>query len=355
MSSRLTEVIDRHGFVHARLAWTDDALVELIVPSAIIRGAVVDDPLLGRAHAIATPAGDVITTMSALDWSHPTEIPTIAAPGALPPGAGGAILNVLALLAQRAGVTELRYAGPYPTNALYATLARSFRTTTSEEDFTATFAERAARIAREPLPAVFVPAPHERLAIITTAASEPDVRGIAELRDGLERATLDGTVYARGAGITRLVASHIGEINTARDDIDHVRAEVWFAGERYAHVATFDARGELVAGPHAIPPCESDVIGKAFPPEMIAALAELVADHLPSGLAREASQVIVAHRLRWADLGARAAARAGDELHVHAALWRLAPRGMAHLAIALVEALLPIVSPLAARSLLHRH
>ena len=63
-----------------------------------------------------------------------------------------------------AGVTELHYAGPYPTNALHATLARSFRTATTEDDFTSAFAERAARIARDPMPAVFVPAPHERVA-----------------------------------------------------------------------------------------------------------------------------------------------------------------------------------------------
>jgi hypothetical protein len=410
---RLTEIVDRHGSVHARLSWNGRALVELRVANAIVRGAIVDDPLLGRAHEIvapvdatesstassstASPDERVLTTMSTIDWSRPTEIPAIAAPGALPPGAGGAIINVLAILAQRAGVSELRYAGPYPTGALYATLARSFHTTTTEEDFTSTFADRAARVARDPMPAVFVPAPHERLAILarvdridehdgheastqdsdedlTRGAQDADeydgdeleVRGIVELREGIERVTLDGVVYARGNGIARIV-DDIGEIklrDDARDALDArdsrdsrdaldardsrdagprrgAHAEVWFADEVYARVATFDARGELVDGPHPIPPCEGDVLGKEFPRAMTDALAALIADLVPAGLGAPATNVLATTTLRWADLGARAAARVGGELHLHAALWRLAPRGMARLALAIVEALVP--------------
>ena len=528
--ARLTEIVDRHGFVHARLSWDGDALVELVVAGAIIRGAIIDDPLLGRAHEIvaAGPAIDassrgntsssaessvtralptsndthapssgssgtlasstsassdsrasmsaksdtpvatamsaksdtpvattspaksnaptgtapvatamsaksnrrVLTTISTIDWARPTEIPAIAAPGALPPGAGGAIMNVLAILAQRAGVTELRYAGPYPTHALFSTLARSFRTTTTEDEFTSAFADRAARVARGPMDAVFVPAPHERIAIVRERDTyegrdrrdaygfeygdediehdehgieyddevEIDVHGIIELRDGIERATIDGITYARGDGIARLVelrdggeikphesASRTDDARTddartddartddartddARTDdaraddartidarLRHaaVRAEVWFADELYARVATLDARGELVDGPHPIPPCDSEVIGKAFPRDMTAALAELIAELVPAPLATAASDVVAGRTLRWADLGARAAARVGDELQLHAALWRVSRFGMARLAMALVEALVPIVTPLAAARVAH--
>ncbi len=555
--ARLTEIVDRHGFVHARLSWDGDALVELVVAGAIIRGAIIDDPLLGRAHEIvaAGPAIDassrgntsssaessvtralptsndthapssgssgtlasstsassdsrasmsaksdtpvatamsaksdtpvattspaksnaptgtapvataspaksnaptgtapvatamsaksnrrVLTTISTIDWARPTEIPAIAAPGALPPGAGGAIMNVLAILAQRAGVTELRYAGPYPTHALFSTLARSFRTTTTEDEFTSAFADRAARVARGPMDAVFVPAPHERIAIVRERDTyegrdrrdaygfeygdediehdehgieyddevEIDVHGIIELRDGIERATIDGITYARGDGIARLVELRdVGEIkphesasrtddartddartddartddartddartddartddartDDARTDdartidarLRHaaVRAEVWFADELYARVATLDARGELVDGPHPIPPCDSEVIGKAFPRDMTAALAELIAELVPAPLATAASDVVAGRTLRWADLGARAAARVGDELQLHAALWRVSRFGMARLAMALVEALVPIVTPLAAARVAH--
>ena len=348
MSERLTEIVDRHGFVHARLAWREDALDELRVPTAIVRGAVVDDPLLGRVHEIlAGEPARVVTAMSAIDWARPTEIPAIAAPGALPPGAGGAIMNVLAILAQRAGVTALRYAGPYPTSALYATLARSFTTTTSEAELTSAFAERAARVARDPMAAVFVPAPHERLAIASAdnpSGDDNDVRGVVELRAGIERATIDGVVFARGDGTARLV-DQPGE---------GVRAEVWFGDVLYAHVATFALTGELAAGLHPLPRCDSNVLGTVFPADLVAVLAELVADFVPAGLAHAATAVVAGHTLRWADLGARAAARVGDELHVHAALWRLAAHGMARLAMALVEALVPIASPLATMNILAR-
>ncbi|MFN0249871.1 MAG: hypothetical protein ACKV2T_23510 [Kofleriaceae bacterium] len=393
VDGRLTEIVDRHGFVHARLEWNGDTLVELRVANAVVRGAIVDDPLLGRAHEIIAPmapttsdavtsraasAHRVLTTMSAVDWSRPTEIPAIAAPGALPPGAGGAIMNVLAILAQRAGVTELRYAGPYPTNALFATLARSFRTTTTEEEFTSAFLDRAARVARDPMAAVFLPAPHDRVALLARADPADDrdedrhddrpdgdvdngdeevsVRGIVELRDGIERVTLDGVVYTRGAGIARLVDASVIREAQPRDVPDArtyrgVRAEVWFADEVHARVAAVDARGELVEGPDPIPPCESTVLGTELPRAMVDALGAVIADLVPAGLGAAAANVIAGRTLRWADLGARVAARVGDELHLHAALWRLAPRGMARVALAIVEALVPIVTPLAVASL----
>ncbi len=359
MTTRLTEIVDRHGCVHARLAWDGDAVVELRVAGAIVRGATVEDALFGRAHEIVAASSDpprVVTTMSAVDWARPTEIPAIAAPGALPPGAGGAIMNALAILAQRAGVTELRYAGPYPTNALYATVTRSFRTQTSEEEFVAAFADRASRLAREPMAAVFAPAPHERLAIVVDLAptdedddaddAEParEVRGVVELRDGvIERATIDGVVYARGDGIARLVDE--GAPPEAR-----VHAELWFADERHARIATLARDGERIDGPHAVPATTSDVVGAVFPPAMTAALAELLADHVPAPLGALATQVVAARTLRWADLGARPAAIVGDELHVHAALWRLSRHGMARLALALALALAPLATGMAVRA-----
>ena len=128
---RRTETLtDRIGFTWAELTWDGDTLERLAVPGATVIGERVHDDLLGDAHAIV---GDrELTRISAIDWARPTEIPAIAAPGRLPPGAGGAIMNVLAILAERAGVPSLRYAGPYPTSALWRTLTRSFRTTATE-------------------------------------------------------------------------------------------------------------------------------------------------------------------------------------------------------------------------------
>jgi hypothetical protein len=266
--------------------------------------------LLGEAHPIEH-AGRVITYVSVIDWDHPTQIPAIAEPGALPANTGGALMNELA----RRATQPLRYAGPYPTPALYRTLVRSFRTIADEATFTKDLVRRAATLARDEIAVDFTPAPHERVA---------NAHGHVELRDGLERCVIDGVAYERG-GIARIEGRH---------------AEVWFGDEPWARVATFDAGGHLVDGPHAIPSPATDVIGKPFPPALTHALAALVGELVPLGLPVELPRVI------WADLGARAARATPDGgYEVHAALWeRLAPHGMARLALALAEALAPVVT-----------
>jgi hypothetical protein len=268
----------------------------------------VDDPLFGRAHRVLI-SGVERTRISVIDWNEPGEIPAIADPGALPPGAGGIVINELARRATR----PLRYAGPYPTSALWTTLLRSFRTTGTEAQFTAELIDRMVRLARDPIAIDFEPAPHRRVELAS---------GHAELRDGLERLVLDGISYQPDGSPARLV-----------DD----RAEIWFGDVRYAHVATFEPFEQ-----HAIPRCTSDVIGKPFPPPLVAALAELLGDAVPAPLA--AAEWLRAQTLVWVDLGGRAA-RLGTQLEIHAALWQLvAPHGLARLALAIVEAIAPIAT-----------
>jgi hypothetical protein len=330
---RLVRVIDRTGAVHAELTWraTGDGpdapgslavLDRLAVPGAVVHGAVITHPLLGAAHAVAG------TAMTAVTWARPAELPALAEPGRLPPGAGGAILNTIAVLARRAGVPRLRYAGPYPTAALWRALARSFRcdaSDASEAAFTAGGLERALRVAREPIAIDFVPAPNERIAI---------AGGFVELRDRLERAVIDGITYEPGGSPARLVE---------RDG--HHHAEIWFGDAPYARVASLAPDGSLIAGPHAIPPCASPVLGRAFPPALRDAIAELVAEAVPAPLAGPARALCAAQPLRWADLGPRAAGAGDDGFAVHAALWdRIAPLGLGRLALALAEALAPVVT-----------
>jgi hypothetical protein len=340
---RLVAIVDRTGHEWARLAWDGDRLLELRVPAdasapgrgghAIVDGAITRDPLLGDAHAIrAVGPGDAdaasATAMSALDWRRPTEIPTVAAPGRLPPGAGGALLDTIAVLAARAGVPALRYAGPYPTPALWRALGRSFRTDGTEAAFTAELYPRAARLAREPIPIDLAPAPCERVAI---------PGGHAELRDGVERAVLGGVSYERGGSPARLVPDGDGG--------GGARAELWLGDAPYAHVATLGPDGAITDGPHPIPPCESRVLGAEFPPPLVLALAELVADAVPAPLAADARAWMQARPIRWADLGARVAEAGPGELCVHAALWeRIGPLGLGRLALALAEALAPVAT-----------
>ena len=319
-------VTDRAGECHADLTWdtATDRLVRLVVNGAIVDGAVVHHALLGDAHIV----GD--TAMTALDWARPTEIPAIAEPARLPLGAGGAVLNVIALLARDAGIAALRYAGPYPTAALWRSLARSFRPGGDEAAFTADALGRALRVARDPIAIDFAPAPHERIAI---------PGGFVELRDAIERAVIGGVSFEPQGSPASLTEDH--------------HCEIWFGDAPYARIATLAADGALLDGPHAIPPCASPVIGRSFPDALRIALAELVSEAVPAPLADDARALCAAGPLSWADLGARAARELpthdsdgdGDGFAVHAALWdRIAPRGLGRLALALAEALAPVVA-----------
>jgi hypothetical protein len=325
--------------------------------------STVDDPLLGPAHVLTCPDGRT-TMMSAIDWSRPTTIPTVAAPGVLPPGAGGAIMNTIAERARAAGVRALRYAGRYPTAALFKTLLRSFRTSATEEEFTSHF-----RLAGEPIeiPIDFVPAPFTRIG---------NRYGFVEMRDGqIERAVVDRVSFEIGGSPARLV--EFAHANTGRDiegpnigrdiegpntdrDIEgpntgrgvsgldissRVRAQIWFGDTPYADVATFDARGALIDGPHPIPPSTSQVLRRVFPPALVVALAELIADVVPGPIAEDAKRFLTSKVVSWDDLGARAAMTRDGDILVHAAIWdRIAPLGFPRLALALAEAIGPVVT-----------
>lgn len=71
----------------------------------------------------ATP----LSLFAALDWSRIARIPPLGEPARLPPGAGTAVLNLIAELAGDAGTTTVPYDGPYPTEALFLALLESFR------------------------------------------------------------------------------------------------------------------------------------------------------------------------------------------------------------------------------------
>lgn len=291
--------------------------VDLAVGDLVISCDVVLHPLLGDAFVICDRAGEPLTAMSALDLDHPHEIPVIAEPAKLPPGAGALLLN---RIAERAP-GPLRYAGPYPTPALYRALVRSFRASADEATFTAGVLDRAIRLARDPVQVEFTPAPHHRV---------ENPHGFTELRDGvIERAVVDGISFGEDA-YTRLVAG---------------AAELWFGPTRYAQIATFAADGTLASGPDPIPPLANELVGVALPPQLTAALAELIAELVPTPLASPARDVIASRTITWADLGARIASRTSTGFAVHAGLWQfIAPTGLAHLAVALADALAPVVS-----------
>jgi hypothetical protein len=290
----------------------------------VVSRAVVSHPLLGNAHVIEH-AGRVITAMSAIDWDRPTRIPTVAEPGRLPPGSGSALLNAIAELARDAGVPSLRYAGPYPTPALYRALARSFRSSADEATFTADVFDRALQLSFDEVPVDFAPAPHERVKID---------RGFVELREGPLRVVIDNISYEPDGSPARL--SRRGA---------SFAAEIWFGDSPWAIIGEIDARGRLTDGPRNPPAMDAKIVGEEFPLALRGALAQLISEGVPAVLAEDAGEIITRRPVVWADLGARAARYTGERFEVHAALWeRIGPLGLGRLALAIAEALVPVVT-----------
>jgi hypothetical protein len=283
---------------------------------------VVEHPLLGDAHVIEY-AGEPVTAMSVLDWERPTRIPTVAEPRKLPRGTGSMLLNEIAMRAQHAGVKALRYAGPYPTPALFGTLLRSFRTRATESEFCADVLGRAMRLARDEVPVDFTPAPFVRI---------PTSYGSIDLRDGIERAVINGVLFDREGTVGSLARLAGRQAVLAFDDV------VW------TRVADLADDGALVGNVQAIPKLEGDVLGKAFPRALAEQFADLVAEAVPAPLAADARKVMLERSITWADLGWRAAARAGDGIELHAGWWMyLAPHGIQAFALAVTDALATVI------------
>lgn len=273
----------------------------------VVHTGTVSHPLLGRAHVIEH-AGRPITAMSEISWDRPAQIPTIAEPRALPPGSGTLLMNEIAIRAQRAGVDTLRYAGPYPTHALFASLLRSFRTTGTAEQFTANVLERAVRVARDEVPIEFAPAPFVR----TTTTS-----GYRDLRDGaIDRLSLANIVFDR--------EEQTGSLAQLID-----RRAVLTVGVPIAHIAELDDHHEVIDGPHPVPAFAAAVNGSPFAQELVEALAGAATVYAAAPLADDVSAKIRASRITWGDLGWRSTRRSDDGFVVHAGFMVLARRDMA--------------------------
>jgi hypothetical protein len=176
---------DRHGHDLARLEWRGDgalARASTRIPDGswltIEPRATADAPwgLSDRLWHRGAP----LTVFQALDYTRIGFIPALAEPGRLPPGAGTAVLNLIAGLAADQGGQPLAYRGPYPGEQLFLALLESFRHEDGEGDPLGAFMN--ARL-------TWLPAPHERVA--------GDSGIWIQLRDGIEKVVWEGRPYVR--------------------------------------------------------------------------------------------------------------------------------------------------------------
>jgi hypothetical protein len=190
---RLVE-LDRRGHLIAAYRWRDDgglawAKVRTahgdwigLEPGAGAPAAwgASDALWLLEPDARWTPRAP-LTVFQSVDWARLEWIPPLAAPSRLPPGAGTAVLNLLAGLMKDQGLARTRYRGPYPSESLFTALLECFRHDPEAADPFERF------VSEEGLD--WLPAPHERHEVAEGVC--------AQLRQELDKVVLDGITFYR--------------------------------------------------------------------------------------------------------------------------------------------------------------
>lgn len=294
-----------------------------------------DHPLLGRCDLVRDAAGRVLAHATATDWRAPTRIPALDRPGALPPGAGTAILDLLAWQAARAGSGPLRYHGPYPTAALWSSLLASFRVheplAAARERFTADAEARALAGTFGELDVDFHPAPH------TWAWPRPRI--CVQHRAGIERVWIDGHPFDRDpAALRRLLP-----------DGDALVACIAIGDERWAELVRLRPDGEpTTPEPAPLPPAPPGLAGTLLPPAVVEVLGHVVVAEAPRALRPALQHVLASTRIGWGDPGlalvgwqGEATVSQGRTLALHAGLVTVLPTEPAALLAVFVRALAP--------------
>jgi hypothetical protein len=233
---------DRRGTLIAALAWGEDERLRWarcrmangrtvgIEPGAVPHpGWGQSDRLWLMADAPAWAPMHPLTVFQSVDWRRPAFIPPLAEPRQLPPGAGTAVLDVLASVMRDQAVTRVRYAGPYATEALFTALLESFRYDPACVSPLDSF------ISGEPLD--WTPAPHERHHV---------AHGICvQLRDGVDKVVLGSAAYYRPdwQGVIRR------EPRRVRAEGDRVVCSLWALGQSLEDRLVLDRSGEVLEAP----------------------------------------------------------------------------------------------------------
>jgi hypothetical protein len=254
---------DRRGRPSAIVVWHPDGALVTAAVRIPDRSWVSIEPRAGEVApwgavdrlwhgADADARTTSVTVFGTVDWARITTIPPLAEPARLPPGAGTAVLNLLATLAREQGIPCLRYAGPYPTEALFLALLECFRPERADRDLLRHFmSDDLAWI-----PAPFTPAFEE-----TAYVQWRDER--------VEKVVWEGrTYYREESGPVRRRAPF-----RVHDDGDRVACSLWALGAPLAHhlVLEADATTRVVApsGAAAGP-------GRVLPPAVREGLVALV-------------------------------------------------------------------------------
>ncbi|MEM6996174.1 MAG: hypothetical protein AAF721_37045 [Myxococcota bacterium] len=335
---RVVAVDSACGREVASLRWgsgrLDHATLALPNGGAIIfrAGGTSEHPLFGPVDRLCDEDGEPVAFFGQVDWAAPKLVPPLDRPGALPPGAGAAVLNLLSIAARTADVPALQYRGPYATAALFDALLASFfvRGSVSEalQRFVSDVERTAVLGAMVTADVDFEPAPFEW--------SWPCPGACVQRRDGVERIYVDGAAYER---------DRVGPRRVILDPSGSIDAVVMIGAERWATVLSLDASGAVTSEPAPLPAAPADLVGESLPAEVAAVLADAVAGRAAGALAPAVREVLRTEGLRWGDPGGRIVARTERGIEIHAGVVAVLPTD----ASALLEVLLSLIEPVALR------
>lgn len=335
------------GQTQATLAWNDQGLerAELLLPdhrSIVVAGGGGEHPVFGPVDRLCDADGATVAFLGRIDWQHPQHVPPVDRPGALPTGAGAAVLNLLAIAARVADVEALRYRGPYPTAALFDALLTSFTIVGDLSEalaqFTANVERTAVLGAMVTVPVALCPAPFEW--------DWPDPRVCVQRREGIERIYVDGRSFdAQRRGPRRVLPRSDGGVD----------AVVMVGERRWATVVSLDGQGKLLAAPAPLPSAPPELVGESLPAEVQAVVAEVVARRAGAPLSAAVREVLLSRPLVWADPGL-AIVRAGPErIELHAGLVSALPTESEALLGVLMSLIEPTALALAQARLAEAH
>ena len=267
-------------------------------------------PILGAVDGLI-PEGhnQPLAWVQHINWLKPETIPAVDKPGALPSGAGSALLNFLALQAQAADLPSLHYAGPYPSATLFDTLFQSFRlegdVNLACELFCAEAEQQALRGESRDIPVDFIPHPFEWLWVT------PDI--CVQLREGLEAVHIQGSGYYRDrAGPRRLLPEG-----------DGWAAVIELGGHLWTQRALFDAEGGLIGEVAPLPPHNPQFHGQPLPEKLREVLQRSLVSRAPRLLQEPLTLVLQHAPLTWGDTGEESAQSGEEGIVIHAVLKEL--------------------------------
>jgi len=280
---------DRHGHLIAACHWKlDGSLGWARCRSADgrwigVEPGAAEHPAWGESDRVWLLDGEepwrpveALSVFRALDWSRLDHIPPLAEPRRLPPGAGSAVLNLLASLMKDQGLARARYRGPFPSEQLFTSLLESFR----HDPAQALPLERfLADGGLDWLPAPFES--HQVAAWVTV-----------QLRQHIDKVVADGVTFYRPEwqGIKRR------EPRVIRDEAERVVCSLWALGGPLEDRLTLDRSGEILDAPPARAP---EVPPAPLPPVWNSALGDLISRESAPALGPAIVDVLRETPLEW--------------------------------------------------------